>query len=142
MWKVAGTPVATDWLDLEPVRILYAFDGPRIFTCKDNAGNLFLAYQCDEDGEALRFLVVPFSEDLERKLTGGEIDVRDALSGPSVWLFDLGNRWQVLRSWKVETRDLPGDTLPAHGVMLWAHVPPRLNHAKAVGPIRESGEQS
>ena len=60
MWHVNGKPISGAWLNLEPVRVLYDFDGPRIFTCKDVNGTLFLAYQCGEDRETMRFLIVPF----------------------------------------------------------------------------------
>src|SRR5689334_9467809 len=93
MWTVNGRLMPDPWLDFEPVRVLYSFDGPRIFTCKDSAGNLFLAFQCDEDGEAVRFLVVPLSDNREQQLTAGEIDVRSVLSQEAAWLFDLGGDW-------------------------------------------------
>lgn len=54
-WLVNGKPESNTWLDLEPVRVLYEFDGPRIFTCRDSAGNLFLAYQCGEEDQVMRF---------------------------------------------------------------------------------------
>src|SRR5262245_28550919 len=100
MWAVDGTPTAADWLDFEPVKVLYDFDGPKIFTCKARSRDLFLAFQCDEEGEVTRFLVVPFSEDLERRLTEGKMNVRDALTRLPSWVFDLGGDWKPLRCWK------------------------------------------
>jgi hypothetical protein len=127
MWQVNGTEVPASWLSFEPTRVLYEFDGPKIFTCRDATGQLYLAYQCDEDREALRFLVVPFSEDLERRLTAGAIDVRDALSRPQAWLFDLGNDGSPLRCWQVDVEGLPPDVLPKPGVLLWADLPPIIS---------------
>jgi hypothetical protein len=47
MWRVKGTPLPPhNWPDPWPVNVLYDFDGPRIFTCKDRAGSLYLAYRC------------------------------------------------------------------------------------------------
>src|SRR5260370_41447280 len=44
MWPVIGVQLDTSWLDMQPIRILYEFDGPRAFTCQDNADNLYLSY--------------------------------------------------------------------------------------------------
>jgi hypothetical protein len=127
MWHVAGNQVAHNWLRQDPVRVLYEFDGPKIFLCKDIPGNLYLAYQCDESEELLRFLVVPFSEDLERRLTSGEMNVRDALTRAKAWLFDFGNDWSPLSCWEINVDDLPPGVLPEPGVMLWPHLQPVMN---------------
>jgi hypothetical protein len=127
MWPVNGTRVSPHWLGLEPIPVLYEFDGPRIFICQDDASNPYLAYQCDEDEEARRFLVVPSNEGLERRLTRGEINVRDAFWRPRAWFFDLGNDWQPLRAWEVDVENLPPEMLPQPGVMLWPHLTPVIN---------------
>jgi hypothetical protein len=127
MWQVTGALIPPHWLLPIPIRTLYEFDGPRIFLCKDVPGNLYLAYQCGEDREVMRFLVVPCTVDLERRLTAGETDVRDALTRPRGWLFDFGKDWSALRCWKVNIDDLPPRTLPEPGVMLWAHLQPVMN---------------
>jgi hypothetical protein len=124
MWQFDGHSVNPAWLDLDPVRVLYEFDGPRIFTCKDVDGSLFLAYQCGEERDLMRFLVVPFSSGRERELTEGQINLRDALANPTAWIFDLNFQWQTLRAWQVDVNSLPSNVLPKPGVMLWRHLRP------------------
>jgi hypothetical protein len=123
MWQVSGIQIDPNWLRLDPIRVLYEFDGPRIFTCRDTPGNLYLAYLCNEDDVALRFLVVPFSAELERELTSGAINVRDALTQHRAWLFDVDHDWQVSIAWEVDIDDIPPGVLPQPGVMLWRHLP-------------------
>jgi hypothetical protein len=127
MWPVQGKPISGAWLDMEPVRVLYEFDGPRIFTCKDAVGNRYLAYQCGEAKGVLRFLVVPCSDDLERALTAGAINLRDALARPRAWLFDLSYQWQIRSAWQTDVDSLPPFLLPRPGVMLWRHLTPVIN---------------
>jgi len=127
MWPVNGKPVQSGWLDLKPETILYDFDGPRIFTCKDVPGNLYLAYQCGKGPGRMRFLVVPFHQYLEWKLTTGQIDLREALASVRAWIFDLDYRWQVSDAWQVDTDNLPGNAIPKPGVMLWAHLQPVMS---------------
>src|SRR5262245_12983338 len=126
MWQVEGTPdrIRTT---LEPDRLLYEYDGPRIFTSKDSADNLYLAYFCDEDERTTRFLVVTFSERLLDALTAGSMNVRDALTRPQSWLVDLDNDWQLTGSWRIDVDTLPTGVIPEPGVMLWRHLTPVIN---------------
>lgn len=114
------------WLDPDPVRVLYEFDGPKIFICEDAAENPYLAYQCGEGQQRMRFLVVPFNPGREEALTTGAMDLREALLQPKGWIVDLRYDWTVDRAWNVETKNLPAEILPKAGVMLWAHLPPRI----------------
>lgn len=126
MWEVTGIDYPVDQFDLEPVRILYEFDGPKIFVCHNAEGESHLAYQCGEDSAAMRFLVVPLSEDRERGLTTGEVNLRDTLLRTCAWIVDLNFSWKVQRSWCVDTDDLPTNVLPEAGVMLWPHLKPKI----------------
>ncbi len=126
MWEVKGKPEQMG-VCLTPDQILYEYDGPRIFTCKDSADNLYLAYLCDEDASCSRFLVVAFSQSLLEDLTSGNMNMRDALSRPRAWLIDLDNDWRITQTWRIEIEGLPADTLPKPGVMLWRHLPPIIN---------------
>lgn len=133
MWQVKGKQVVEKWLNVEPVRVLYDFDGPRIFVCKDVPGiNDYLAYQCGEEPGKMRFLVVPFSEHSERKLTNGELNLHDALMRPRAWIFDLDYQWNVTGSWEIQVENLPPRCVPQPGVMLWSHLPPRIKEASAI----------
>lgn|SRR5262245_5802872 len=132
MWNVKGRPVPLDWLSLEPVTVLYEFDGPRIFTCADDPGNRYLAYQCGEENRIMRFLVVPFGDDHLRRLTEGEDNLHDALTKPRAWVFDIGFDWSRKAAWEVQIEDIPRDSIPRPGVMLWPHLKPRI---KATVPV-------
>lgn len=120
MWNVIGKRISP-WLTLEPVVILYEYDGPKIFTCKDPADNLYLAYYCDEDAAGVRFLVVAFSDELVERLTSGIINMRDALTRPRAWIFDIDNDSNPVGAWRIDVDDLPPGMLPQPGVMLWKH---------------------
>jgi hypothetical protein len=127
MWKVKGTSITSNRrIDFAPETVLYAYDGPKTFTCRDSVGDLYLAHWCDEDADAARFLVVAFSENLLRDLTTGEINIRDALSRPRAWIVDLNDDWEVAECWRVNVDELPASILPKAGVMLWAHLQPRV----------------
>ena len=124
LWQVKGTPKNPDWLDLEPIEVLYDFDGPRIFICKDGPGNTYLAYLCGDDRNTVRYLVVPCSDSLKERLISGKINLRDALSQGKAWVFDLDNDWKPRSASRVNVDDLPEDALPEPGVMLYAHLTP------------------
>jgi len=124
MWKVNGASVNPSWLDFKPAMVLYHYDGPKTFICKDPADNIYLAHWCDEDDDTTRFLVVPFSETLLEDLTSGRIDIREALYRPKTWVFDLNDDWIPTSAWRVDIDDLPLSVLPRPGVMLWKHLKP------------------
>lgn len=125
MWPINHPPEPVcDWLNFEPERVLYEYDGPMIFTLKSEADGLFLAFQADRDRDAIRFLVVPFSDALEHRLVTGDINLRDALTRPKMWVFDLNKKWEPVRCWRVSDKDLPAGLLPKPGVMLWTHLRP------------------
>ncbi len=124
MWNVNGKPVSVAWLNPEPVQVLYDFDGPRIFTCCDKKDDQYLAYQCGEESGICRFLIVPFSQYDESKLTQGHTNLWEALSQSRSWIVDLDIDWQVSNAWEVSIDSLPRDVLPKPGVMLWRHLIP------------------
>jgi hypothetical protein len=123
MWPVSGVHYPKDWFDLRPIRVLYDFEFPRIFTCEDKADDYHLAYFCGEDATGLRFLVVPFSPASENQLTRGDIDLYDALAKNRAWVIDVDNHWNQKHVLRVDFNSLPADVLPRPGVMLYAHLP-------------------
>lgn len=132
LWDVQGTPIPENWLDFQPVRVLYDYDGPKIFTCRDITDQLCLAVQCSADRDTMRHIVVPFSESLEWQLTRGDINVRDVLlARPRMWVFDLNNQWIPVRCWRVRPDDLPPRVLPKPGVMLWPDLQPVMSQTVA-----------
>ncbi len=115
------------------MEVLYDFDGPRTFTHKDSAGKLCLAHWCDADRDCNRFIVVPFSEPLVRKLKAGEITLGASLDQPRAWIVDVAHAGDIRAAWGVHLSELPADVLPKPGTMLW----PALE--RLVGP-RVNGE--
>lgn len=133
MWEVKGKRVdLRRFGNLEPQRVLYAFDGPRIFTFTDADGGLCLACWSDEDAEAARFLVVPFSDELRERLERGEIAMSDALNQPHFWAVDVTHAGELVQAMALRLDDVPPDARPAHGTMLLPSLEPVLS-LRAVG---------
>ena len=122
MIKIDRPALPTEWLRFVPLKTLYEFDGPRIFTCVDVNGQMFLAYQCDEDTDGMQFLVVPLEEELVSRLVKGLLSVRDALRRSPMWLVEANNEWTPIRCWAVEFDELPKRALPKPDTLLWAHL--------------------
>lgn len=119
MWKINNKRITPhNWLEFEPETVLDEYDCPLLFTLRDSPGNKYLAYFCDMDENGVRFLVVSFSDDMESRLVGGDIDMREALIQPRMWVFDLDKRWNPVKAWKVTLADLPRNLIPTAGVML------------------------
>src|SRR5260370_20759082 len=81
----------------QPSKVLYDFDGPRTFTFLDTDGELCLALWFDENSEAVRYLVVPFSELLVDRLEQGQISIREALEQPRLRVVDVDDHPRPLR---------------------------------------------
>lgn len=120
MWKVLGSPTPHQRFNLAPMRVLYEFDGPRIFICQSTDGVQLLAYLCGQDEITLRYLLVECRDDLEQRLTLGETTVREALFQPRVWLVDTDLVGTIRDAWETNAADLPPRALPKPGALLWA----------------------
>jgi Family of unknown function (DUF6575) len=119
MWQVTGKRVDVGLFQpFKPEEVLYDFDGPRTFTHRDRGGQLCLAHWCDEDEEITRFLVVPFTEQLVKKLKEGELTLLDALNQPCLWALEVTHCGEPREAWIVQFTDLPPDVLPHPGTML------------------------
>jgi len=116
---------------LEPVEVLYEYDGPRIFTAHSRLGEL-LCFLADDDGRTLRYIAAPTNPAILEKLKNGQRSLRDALDQPWVWLVDLGYDGTSVATWQGTLADVPSDALPQQGVMLWPHLEPILA-LRAVG---------
>jgi hypothetical protein len=121
MWTVEGQE--TDWPKLEslqPKRVLDFYDGPRLFTVRTPEEFELLVYQCGEDLDADRFLLVPASKKLVAEIEGNLISLRDALTQqPWAWLIDRSRDGTLSRPFAVDPLKLPEDALPEEGVRLF-----------------------
>ena len=74
MWEVKGDPI--DPNRFSPFKtgsnFLDEYDGPRIFTFRDDRQDSLLAFWCDGTGGSDRYLVVPFGTGLGDNLTKGQ----------------------------------------------------------------------
>ncbi len=123
-----------------PVEVLFEFNGPLIFTFKNSAGNLFLAYQVEEDSESdkIRYFVAPTSSSIVEDLNRGTISIRSALTQPISWLVDTDQSRLALSVWSSATSDLPDDAIPEPHVMLRPELQP-LIRVRAIGESIKRG---
>jgi hypothetical protein len=119
MWSIPGRPIKFEHLKaLQPLQVLYDFDGPRTFTFLDQENELYLAHWCDEESDRVRYIAVPFSEGLLTRLEHGQMSLREALDQPRVWVLEVDQEGQVQSGWRVNLSDLPEDVLPRPGTLL------------------------
>ncbi len=119
MWNIHGKAAPVDRVpSLEPVEVLYDFDGPRIYTTLDAEGELNLAFWSDGDQEHWRYVVVPTTPAIVAALRAGRVSVLDALNQPRCWVFDTDATGTVRACHRVDFESIPRDALPAAGTML------------------------
>lgn len=104
---------------------LYDFDGPKIFTIRNEQG-LFLVYFCDDDTahKIERFIVVPTDDREIEELKLCHKDVFSVLSKDELWLVDsyyvpADGQSLKLFSPKMAYSELESDYLPKPGVFLY-----------------------
>jgi hypothetical protein len=125
MWQVDGNACdPQQFAPFEPNEVLYAFDGPRVFTHRDADGELNLAYWSDGDGQLDRYVVVPTTPTVIDLLRTGSISVHEALDQPRCWCLDVTFDGQVGKCRRIDFRSIPPDALPAVGTMLLPTLPP------------------
>lgn len=118
-WSVAGEPYPVEFFgSFVPEEVLYDFDGPRIFAVSSAHGDRLLVYQCDEDENASRFVVVPCDTARVDALKTGRCSVRNALAQPWTWLVDQPHGQPVLAAWRALLTSVPAKLLPGDCVML------------------------
>ncbi len=125
MWNINGTPLSIQFENWVPDRVLYEFDGPRIFTVRHELGD-FLAYACDEDDVITRYLLVPTGDDMMAALEKGLLTMREALAQPWLWIVDVGFDDVPRQIWRSTLAAIPDHRLPKPWAMLWPHLEPLL----------------
>lgn len=125
MWNINGTLLSIRFENWVPDRVLYDFDGPRIFTVRHELGD-FLAYACDEDDAITRYLLVPTGDDMLAALEKGLLTMREALAQPWLWIVDVGFDDVPRQIWRSTLDAIPDHRLPKPWAMLWPHLEPLL----------------
>jgi len=108
---------------LSPVDVLDYYDGPRFYSCRDAAGQLFLVYWVDESEAGTTWLYVQVSAERCSALLRGDVPIAKALSvpedGTALVVRARGGEFVVdqIPSDEIELDWLPDpqDRLPAHG---------------------------
>lgn len=113
---------------LTPSEVLYEFEGPCIFTARAAHGAAVLAYLSEdlEDEQRLRYIVATTSEATVDELKHGVISVREALDRGSLWVVDFDYGYRPVRAFSVRSEQLPEDSMPLRGTMLWSSLEPAL----------------
>ncbi len=120
MWEVIGQQIDTKrFLPFQPNHVLNDYDGPRIFTFIDTAGQLHLACWSDENETHSRYLVVPTSEKIISELESGKLAVSAALAQSAVYVVDVKPSGVLELATEVRLDTVPADAQPKPGVLLY-----------------------
>lgn len=68
--------------DLAPVEVFDYYDGPRFYSCRDKAGQLYLAYWVDESEQGSSWLYMRVSFERYGALRRGDVAIAEVLSQP------------------------------------------------------------
>ncbi|MEO6042945.1 MAG: DUF6575 domain-containing protein [Tepidiformaceae bacterium] len=88
-------PQATILGELQVLDVFEQFDGPRLFSCRNNSDVRYLAVWVDE-GEVETWLYVPTSELRLAELASGRLDLRTAFAAPEdnfVYLVEVSDEY-------------------------------------------------
>jgi hypothetical protein len=72
-------PTRTCLGELEVIEVFDFFDFPRLFSCRNKAGQIFLAVSVEEDIDKAIFLYTPISLNRYRLLISGDLRIRDVI---------------------------------------------------------------
>lgn len=122
MGPIKGKPVSPSrFTPFTPIKVLDELDGPRLFTFHDHEDELCLAMWFDENRERVRYLIVPFSEPLVKRLEAGRLSLREALEQPRLWVLDVSQQGEPIAAMRADLDNLPAEELPSVN----SHLSPR-----------------
>lgn len=124
---------------LTPCEVLYEFEGPCIFTAQTAHGAAVLAYLAEdlEEEQRLRYIVATTSEMTVHELKCGVISVRQALDRGSLWMVDFDYGYRPVHAFSVRSEQLPEDSMPLRGTMLWPSLEPAFTVRLVGSDIQE-----
>ncbi|HRI49518.1 MAG TPA: hypothetical protein PLW65_05000 [Pseudomonadota bacterium] len=117
-----------------PADVLDDYDGPRLFTVRDDHGQTLLAYlyNDEETAEGAEYLVVPFDDDGITALRAGRMTILEALSQRWLWRA-VGHLGGTAKLTPTRLSAFDESMLPGHNsVLSLEHVP--LLSVRMMGP--------
>jgi hypothetical protein len=134
MWLPEGDQIANDSLGaLIPEDVLYEYEEPLTFVCRDRDGQLLLAHSLSAEGGVSRYLVVRSDQRNIDDLRAGRVDVLGALRQPQCWIVDFGPGWDAKQLWLIAFENVPRETLPGPGTTLTPELEPIFASASHLG---------
>lgn len=125
MWAPDGNKIATDSLGtLAPEEVLFEFEEPLTFVCRDRDGQMLLAHSLSDAEGLSRYLLCVTDSRIVAELESGRLDLLGALRQPRCWIADFGPAWDVRQLWLIPFDKLPKNVLPKSGSMLTPELNP------------------
>lgn len=127
MWEPDGERIPADsWGKLTPDEILFEFEEPLTFICRDPYGLPLLAHNLSAEDGLSRYLIVVSDSPLIEDLKSGHIDLLSALNQPRCLIADFGREWKIHDLWMIPFEKIPKRVLPKAGAMLSPDIVPVL----------------
>lgn len=142
MWDPEGKRVEPSALGtLTPTEVLFEFEEPLTFACEDPDGQLLLAHHLFAEGAISRYLVAVTDLRILQELKAGRLDILSGLRQPRCWIADVAGDGKVASLWLIPFGRIPGDHLPAPGVMISPELEPAFR-IRLIGPGVGPGKTS
>uniref|UniRef100_A0A9E7ZVM9 Uncharacterized protein n=1 Tax=Bosea sp. NBC_00436 TaxID=2969620 RepID=A0A9E7ZVM9_9HYPH len=144
MWNPHAAPAGDlGNMVLEPVEVLYEYDGPVIFRAKAGLVDLLLS-KISEHEKVSRYLSCTTNNDSVEALKSGRLSVYGALDRDSFWIIDIDAQARVQRYWNCARDDVPGRFFPKPGLGLFhwqGAVPDTLEQSSAILALKFRGAE-
>jgi len=120
-----GARTTPPFKELKAAKVLYDFDGPRIFTVDLDFG-ILLVYVLHDEKDFQVALLTPTADDIVDSLLNGRITVREALIGGRAWLAEVAYDGFIKNAVSVKF-PIADELLPRPGIMLYRSLQPVLS---------------
>lgn len=142
-WSRSSPPqIPNSKLRLDPLKVLYYFDGPQIFCAR--FGFLDAIFVKIEDNEDYLFLSTTTTDEIVNFVEYGKLSVRGAFLQQNCWLVETDINLDVKRYWPVTKDQLSEEMLPKPGVSLLlgaSRVPDTVEQARSYFSIAFRGDE-
>ena len=126
---------------ISPVRVLYEYDGPAIFTAMIGLSE-FLFYKADELEECDVFIAAETDDSTVDLVMSGRLSVRGALDKNKVFIIELNHGYVVEKYWDVIYEQVPEGIMPPKHVPIFSNLGTAVDHieqARSFFSIRFEG---